>query len=104
MLTYETTETVENHLDVLLTGDLDIEGTELIEEELAPFLLEFTNVKLSFAHVPFVDSSGMGLLINLVNKLKENEITVTVTDIKDDVLEVFNLLQLPEILGEEVFV
>ncbi|WP_156291245.1 STAS domain-containing protein [Oceanobacillus salinisoli] len=94
----------ENGVQVTLHGDLDIEGTEIIKEELLPNLLNSKEVNVSFEKVPFVDSSGMGLLITLVNSLKENNSKVTISNVKEEVFEIFELLQLPEILGEEVFV
>lgn len=89
---------------VNLVGDLDIEATEIINDDLIPCLLDFQMIQLNFEHVPFVDSSGMGLLLNIVKRLKEQNIEVTISDVKEEVYEVFDLLQIPEIVGEETFV
>lgn len=94
----------EANVEVRLEGDLDIEGTEMIEEELIPALEKYKEISLNFENVPFVDSSGMGLLLNLVHTLKDVGSKVTVINVKEDVMEVFELLQLPEILGKNVFV
>ncbi|MBO1513929.1 STAS domain-containing protein [Metabacillus bambusae] len=94
----------KDHLEVKLAGDLDIEGTEVVEEELIPALLNYKTVNLNFAEVPFVDSSGMGLLMNLVQSLHESGTKVTVGQVRTEVMDVFDLLQLPDILGEGVFV
>ncbi|MFB1100481.1 lipid asymmetry maintenance protein MlaB [Terribacillus sp. JSM ZJ617] len=88
---------------VILTGDFDIESTEVINEALIPELMVADKVNINFEEVPFVDSSGMGLLITLVNKLKENRTKVTISNVNDEVYGIFDLLQLPEILGKEVF-
>jgi anti-anti-sigma factor len=103
MFKYSTTE-VGEHLEVKLAGDLDIDGTEVVEEELIPTLEKYKSVNVNFENVPFVDSSGMGLLMNLVQTLKEKGVKVTISNVRQDVLDVFELLQIPEILGEEVFV
>jgi anti-anti-sigma factor len=94
----------EDHLEVKLEGDLDIDGTEVVDEELIPRLEKYKTVNIDFEHVPFVDSSGMGLLMNLVQSLKEKGTKVTISNVKQDVYDVFELLQLPEILGEGVFI
>ncbi len=91
-------------LTVNLIGDLDIDSTELIEEELIPALEEYKTINLIFTEVPFVDSSGMGLLLTLVQTLQEKEIGVSISNVRKEVMEVFEILQLPEILGERVFV
>lgn len=98
-----TTAAEDVNLKVFLQGDLDIEGTEVVDEELIPLLLKEESVLISFKEVPFVDSSGMGLFMKLIQTLKENNVSVTVTHIKPEVYEVFELLQIPEIVGEDVF-
>ena len=102
MLTFSLNEK-ENYIEVILEGDLDIDGTEVIEEELLPAIGNYRLIKINFEHVPFVDSSGMGLLMNLVQTIKDSNAKVLVMNVREDVMEVFELLQLPDILGEEVF-
>ena len=94
----------EEHLEVILEGDLDIDSTEVVEEELIPKLVSEKVININFENVPFVDSSGMGLLLNLVQTLNEAGIKVTVSNVREEVMEVFDLLQLPDILGDDVFV
>jgi anti-anti-sigma factor len=103
MIRYSYNE-AKDHLEVKLEGDFDIEGTEVVEEELIPAMLNYKTVNIDFENVPFVDSSGMGLLINIVKTLKEKGITVTISKVREEVFEVFEIIQLPEILGEGVFV
>jgi anti-anti-sigma factor len=95
---------VGKNLEVKLYGDLDIDSTEVIEEELIPAMEIYKTVNVCFRNVPFVDSSGMGLLIDLVHTLNDKGTIITVSDVSEDVMEVFQLLQLPEILGHQVFV
>lgn len=91
-------------LTVDIIGDLDIDSTEMVEEELIPTLEKYKNIKLDFTDVPFVDSSGMGLLLTVVQTLQEKDIEVIISNVRKDVMEVFQILQLPEILGEKVFI
>ncbi|NRD76883.1 STAS domain-containing protein [Bacillus sp. BRMEA1] len=88
---------------VQLKGDMDIEITEVMEEEIIPALQTAQEVELNFAAVSFVDSTGIGLLMNLVQHLKEREILVKITHLKEDIYEVFDLLQIPDIIGRDVF-
>lgn len=102
MLTYKLINE-DNEVQVILQGDLDIEGTELMNDELLPILVKYRVVTINMIDVPFVDSSGMGLLIKMVNTLKEQDIKITIFNVIPEVFEVFELLQIPEILGKEVF-
>lgn len=91
-------------LKVFLSGDLDIEGTEVMENELTPKLVECQKVELNFKDVEFVDSTGMGLLINLVQMLTEQGVIISISNVRIEIMEVFDLLQLPQIIGEELFI
>jgi anti-anti-sigma factor len=93
----------DDHLDIAFEGDLDIEATEIIHEEIKPLISEYKSANLNLSKVPFVDSSGMGLLIDLVRTV-ESQTKVTISEVKEEVFEVFELLQLPEILGRETFI
>lgn len=91
------------NLVINLQGDLDIEATEIIEEELMVEIQNSTGeVELNFQNIDFVDSSGIGLLISLTTSLKETNRKPTITNISEDVKMVFTLLQLDEILGSDV--
>jgi anti-anti-sigma factor len=93
----------ESKSTVLFDGDMDIDVTEIMEEEIAPNLLHSNEIELNFENVSFVDSSGIGLLITLITDLQERGSKVIITHLSPDVKEVFSLLQLPEILGRDVF-
>jgi anti-anti-sigma factor len=103
MFSYELIESNEEAV-IYFKGDLDIEVTEIIEEQVIPLLKYYKKVDINMSEVFFVDSTGIGLLINLVETLRNTEsgIKVTVSNIHPQVQEVFELIQLKEILGEEV--
>ncbi|WP_424767425.1 STAS domain-containing protein [Paenibacillus sp. sgz302251] len=101
MFTYELKQDFKK-IAVVLKGDMDIDVTEIIADEVAPQLMACEQVEIDFSQVPFMDSSGIGLLIMLINDLKERDIEVAIVNIQEDVKQVFSLLQLPEILGRDV--
>ncbi|EXX89490.1 anti-sigma factor antagonist [Paenibacillus darwinianus] len=92
----------ETRTVVFLQGDMDIDVTETIEEEVMPALTYRKEVHLDFAEVQFVDSSGIGLLISLVQHLTEQGIKTRIIHLNAEVKQVFELLQLPDILGHDV--
>lgn len=99
-------ETNEENVFVKMYGDLDIDVTEVIEQEILPRVLPFRTVVFDLGSVPFVDSTGIGVLINLVETLRENRdgVRVHIKEIQPLVQEVFEMIQLKEILGEEVLI
>lgn len=103
MLEYLINKEKEN-LQIFVKGDLDLDGTETIYDELIPKMLTYKRVNLDLEHVSFVDSSGVGLLMSIVHTLSDNEVVITISNVQKEVFEIFELLQIPEILGEEIFV
>lgn len=104
MIDFLLKETTDENLIVLFNGDLDIDSTEVVEEELLPAIENYKLVNISFENVPFVDSSGMGLLLNIVQSLKAKGVKVTISQVNEDVQFIFEMLQIPEILGEDTFI
>lgn len=92
----------DTELTAYFEGDLDIEVTETLEDQ---FYYECTGVKtitIDFKNVSFVDSTGIGLLIDLVTKLKNDGADVRIIHVSDDVNEIFTILQISTILGDGV--
>lgn len=94
----------ENRSVIELTGDMDIDSSEIVKEQIIPESYPTKQVEINFAKVRFVDSTGIGLLIDLVNNLKKSDKEIAITNVSPGVQEVFSLLQLPDILGKEMFV
>ncbi len=93
----------EEEAVVVFEGDLDIESGEVLEEDILPIVSEYPSVRLNFGEVYFVDSSGIGLIIRTVDELREGGRSVKIENVRPEVMEVFELLQIREILGEDVF-
>jgi anti-anti-sigma factor len=103
MFTYNIKET-DTWVTVYFEGDFDIDVTEVIEDEVGQVLKAYQNIKIDLSKVPFVDSSGIGLLLNLVEELKEQNSSVQIINVQPDVGQIFDILQLSEILGKDVLV
>ncbi|WP_309123091.1 STAS domain-containing protein [Paenibacillus sp.] len=103
MLTFRV-DAAEDRGVLLLIGDIDIDVSDLMEEAIPSALASYPRVEIDFGGVPFVDSSGIGLLIALVRALQQEGKQVEIVRVREEVMEVFDLLQLQEILGEEVLV
>jgi anti-anti-sigma factor len=96
-------EKTEMDVSIKFIGDLDIEATEMIEDEMIPVIAAYRNIVLDFSDVSFVDSTGIGLLINLIDTKEDNlgMGKILIKNIQPLVREVFEILQLEEILGEK---
>jgi anti-sigma B factor antagonist len=61
------------------------------------------NYEISLGKVGFVDSTGIGFILQLIERIKECEMMVNIRSIQREVYEVFQMLQIDEIVGREVF-
>ncbi|MCQ4086200.1 STAS domain-containing protein [Saccharibacillus sp. JS10] len=102
MFAYRIDKTEEEAV-VVFEGDLDIESGEVLEEDILPVVSEYPHVRLDFSEVYFVDSSGIGLIIRTVDELREGGRLVNIQNVRPEVMEVFDLLQIRDILGEDIF-
>lgn len=86
-----------------LIGELDIGTVDIFKKGVEEARDGATNVVLNMEQLSFVDSTGVGGLLNVVKNLKYDNIEVKVRNVSADVFEVFDLLGLPMLLGQEVF-
>ncbi|WP_284036399.1 STAS domain-containing protein [Neobacillus sp. 114] len=96
---------INDKLFIKLEGALDIEATEIIENELVNEISRTDKmIEFDFRKIDFVDSSGIGLLITLIEQLKESRRNPKIINVKEDVQQIFELIQLDQILGQGVLV
>ena len=102
MLEIETSNN-ESVSHIKLTGDLDIatvekfrSSTENIPQSTAEVCIELTGLK-------FLDSTGAGSLVQVMNQIIAQDIVVKVVGIPKKVYEVLDVLGIPELMGEENF-
>lgn len=86
-----------------LTGELDIATVDKFKKSVEEARQGANSLVLNMGKLSFVDSTGVGGLLNVVKSLKNDGIEVRVRDVSSEVYEVFDLLGLPMLLGREVF-
>lgn len=86
-----------------LLGELDISTVEKFRLSVEDIPETVQEVHLDFHGVEFVDSTGIGSLVQLMNQLRAKDVKVMVKRIPKEIFEVFDLLGIPELMGEEFF-
>lgn len=92
--------TEHNILKVNLQGSLDINGVDWLEDKMSE--IDFSSLKevsFNMQHVEFIDSTGIGSLLNLTRLLDEQGIRFEIINVNEDIREIFRILDLEEILG-----
>lgn len=87
-----------------LRGELDIATVDDFERSVQEASMALDgSITIDMAKLVFVDSTGVGGLLKVIKGLRNNSIEVKVTNVNPDVYEVFDLLGLPLLLGNEIF-
>lgn len=86
-----------------LSGELDISTAEKFRLSVENIPETVNEVHLDFYGVEFVDSTGIGSLVQVMNRLRGQDIKVLIKRIPKEIFEVFDLLGIPELMGEEYF-
>lgn len=96
------TEIINKVATLHFDGFLDISTVDSIEISVSK-LIDIHDVNLDFDKITFVDSTGIGTISKILRKLNSEGVTAKIRNIPAGVFEVFDILGLPEIFGEEVF-
>jgi anti-anti-sigma factor len=95
-----------NVFHVQLEGELDMGGIEEINKEMRPILVaskDLRGVIIDMEKLLFIESSGVAKLIATCKELDENSIPFYFVNVSPNVNEIFDLLAIPDILGNEHF-
>lgn len=94
--------TENNTLKVNLQGSLDISGVDMLEDKVSE--IEFSSleaVQFNLQNIEFIDSTGIGSLLNLTRLLEGQGVRFEIINVNEDIREIFRILELEEILGKK---
>lgn len=98
------TTVAESGLLVCVEGEVDVSNAPELREALDDALSEAANeaqrhVMIDLAEVPYIDSTGIGVLVGTVHRAEEQGVTVSVARPQRNVARVLKLLGLSGELG-----
>jgi len=92
---------IEQNICILaIEGDLSSKNMNEIEPYLAPFLQETKSVGIiiNFENIPFVDSSGVGLILSVYKTLQAQESRLVLCQLNEENKKIFEMTRLDNIL------
>ncbi len=94
----------ENRWLAQIGGDLDIFSSSYFRDEmLAAWSDHKADIYIDGEELDYIDSTGLGAMIGLYNKMKENENEIYVTNLKPNIMKLFVITDLEQVfhIGEE---
>lgn len=81
-----------------IIGELDIYTSPKFKEVLLDALEErMGNIIINGQSLSYIDSTGLGVLISALKKVKENDKTITIEKIKPNIKKLFDLTSLDKV-------
>lgn len=86
-----------------VNGELDIATVGIFKEVLLQEEKDKKEIIIDFEEVQFVDSTGVGGLIEVLRTFLEKKVDIQVFNVDKNVYEVFDILGLPELFQDVKF-
>jgi anti-sigma B factor antagonist len=88
--------------DVCLSGEIDVSTANEVKENLINLISkQSADIKLDMTNLDYIDSTGLGALIGVLKRLKENDRDIYITNTKKNVRKIFNITGLDKIFKVE---
>lgn len=93
----------QNRWDVHLYGEVDIYNAESLKSELHAMIDEKkADIVLDCASLKYIDSTGLGVLVSALKKVKEAKKQISIVNLKPYIAKIFTLTGLDKIFLIEV--
>jgi anti-sigma B factor antagonist len=88
--------------NVYLSGEIDVSTANEVKENLINLISkQSADINLDMANLDYIDSTGLGALIGVLKRLKENDKDIYITNTKKNVRKIFNITGLDKIFKVE---
>lgn len=91
-----------NFWDVSLEGELDISSADKLKDRLHSLLEKnMLDMKINLKNLDYIDSTGLGVMIGVLKKLKLNDKQIYISNPKSNVRKIFTITGLDKIFKME---
>lgn len=85
--------------EVKIMGEVDIHSSQEVKEKLAEILNEKEkSMIINAEELDYIDSTGLGMLIGIVKRLKEKDLNLTLVKLQPSVLKLFQITGLDKVI------
>ena len=88
--------------DVNLDGEIDIYTANTLKEQLSVVSEDkISDIKINMQNLEYIDSTGLGILIGILKRLKQKDKDIYIINIKPNVKKIFTITGLDKIFKLE---
>lgn len=93
---------IEKSWNVELIGELDILTSVEFKKSLNDMLDEMeSNIKLNCENLFYIDSTGLGVIIGLLNRVKSNDYNISIINAQSNIDKLIKISGLDKVIGIE---
>lgn len=86
---------------IKLRGELDISSVGNFKSTVLRAKIDVPRLRIDFIDLDFIDSTGVGTLVEILRELKEEDYKIEVCNISHDIFEILDLLGITEMFGTD---
>ena len=86
-------------LTVTPSGRLDTATSPVLEKEISTHLDDITNIIIDFKNIEYISSSGMRVILALEQGMEENNGSLHLINVNDDIIEIFELVGFMDLIN-----
>lgn len=94
-------ELLEDKYQVTPIGEIDIMSSEELKKEIKNLIDEKKDIIINGEKIEYMDSTGLGVLISLLKKTKENNNKIVIKNLKPNIYKLFNITGLTKVFEIE---
>ena len=88
--------------DIVLEGELDVSTADKLKEHLHKLVeKEIVDMKINLTNLDYIDSTGLGVMIGVLKKLKISDKEIYIINPKSNVKKIFTITGLDKIFKVE---
>lgn len=88
-------------MNLKLEGTITIDNIDKYRNKIMPLLKMKQDIKLDFKDVEMIDSSGLGLLVDVHKQAQENNLKVIMVNINENIEKLYKITMLDNIFNIE---
>ncbi len=99
-MSLEITEIIEKDdiCKISIVGEMDINSYLIVKEKLDEILEnKIVNIEINCENLSYIDSTGIGVLIGILKKIKKEEKQISIVNAKNNIKRLFNITGLDKI-------
>jgi anti-sigma B factor antagonist len=83
---------------IKLSGEMDINSSDEVKQELQDIIDQnIADIEIDCAELSYIDSTGIGVLIGILKKIKKSDKKIVLKNTKDNIKRLFNITGLDKI-------